>query len=1325
MKKLILIFIFFFLSFSFASAWFMDTFTQPHIWVVKYNEVLEEIKANSLQSVSIFDNEDLYRRWANVVASIWILIIWILLVKIIVSMIYGSQNNLKKDIAILMLLLIISVLFTPFFSSIGSLMAWSERTYHDEATNEDFSRIYIPSNKAIVVGNSYIDPKNWNLIKMEEVEGLLPKRKTIFKWDQSAFSEDYLWIPAKVFQTQWESKETPTKRYSRAFYSVNVDTLFQGTQWPIPNLMKKLWVDKCTIQLKDYVYKKAWAPLTFLESIWHTEYKQFYDTYKDDLIDSIKKPFKVQWKEYPWSDLQIQIPAEKCNLWLYLISNEFYETYNWDTTGQDYNWISWNLLMKWYLIFDQTDSLKKLAKEWLSYIDQKRIVYINQAIRNLYFITQLTDKKLSSDENLKNIQLACWRIITDSVQSNADFKKCLKGDAFWDSTIYTKETTQKIWLMGKNKKINGWYVMPIPQSSDWSFPLYYEIELSIWQIATKSIAKIGWGIWAGLYKHLIKDSLLDPIRTIWSTWTYAINWITEGYDKILSWSWERNEKSVRKEIEYWSVQKGFVQNIDFWSLNWMSPQLASMQSYDLDWNWKSDYDWKFTKSDFYWYHYTKDILNWVDDVELATRNYNTLNTPLYQTTVIENSDNLEFKALNWKHYVIKNNEISNFQSDTEKFGNKDYLLVNFDSTNPKSIWDDLTIEWWQYFITEWTKWYKSELFNPVTQTPTRTKIKDSWEYEYFLQPDLNTFYYSDEKMIEKKNVKDTFSLIRTWYFTSDKDTWTYIVSPKNTILPNWKYFLWLENDNSKFTYCEGSAELKSFYKENWCKTISSIDNKTIPAYIRDQKVNWKIVYNIYNIYKNWKLYKENWHVYQYLWVNEKISRIPNFTKLFLPETNSSYSSSTNFYYYKNLVNWNNFSTPKINHYRYITSIIQKEKSLIWKKIWDNTVSVWSKTTIETCESDKCKWLYWISQPLKKERVNFNELDKKYPFENARILLNPKLNLPLTYTPNNQHYLPEYQKMKQMCLINKNNTSIYSNLFDSKDWETFQNCSLIWDHTRITDIRLQTYIKTENYFNLTEASKSFTHIYIPLTTNQYLKEFTSDRRYQNFAWEATKKNSDLISFQKIKWIKIMEWDVIVLKPWVVLWAYDFPFTIMVPTKLMPFIKYVKLNNLNEEVTPSRVYTTWVYAWLTSFISYLKNWSISKFVFWDAADINDRQKYTNFNLDKYDSRPDALKYIEGIVADRYFHSYYWEAYYNEAEASSIDSMTSWISQFVLSLINWLLKYRVTILETFYLIWPILTFCLIFTGTRKIFTFAVTFILSLIILPVVILFFVNFLT
>ena len=197
-------------------------------------------------------------------------------------------------------------------------------------------------------------------------------------------------------------------------------------------------------------------------------------------------------------------------------------------------------------------------------------------------------------------------------------------------------------------------------------------------------------------------------------------------------------------------------------------------------------------------------------------------------------------------------------------------------------------------------------------------------------------------------------------------------------MPNWKYFLWLENDNSKFIYCEGSAELKSFYKENWCKTISSIDNKTIPAYIRDQKVNWKIVYNIYNIYKNWKLYKENWHVYQYLWVNEKISRIPNFTKLFLPETNSSYSSSTNFYYYKNLVNWNNFSTPKINHYRYITSIIQKEKSLIWKKIWDNTVSVWSKTTIETCESDKCKWLYWISQPLKKERANFNELDKKYP-----------------------------------------------------------------------------------------------------------------------------------------------------------------------------------------------------------------------------------------------------------------------------------------------------------------------------------------------------------
>jgi len=43
----------------------------------------------------------------------------------------------------------------------------------------------------------------------------------------------------------------------------------------------------------------------------------------------------------------------------------------------------------------------------LTYTEQKRFVYVNQAIKNLYNITQLLDEKLASDENLKEIQLAC------------------------------------------------------------------------------------------------------------------------------------------------------------------------------------------------------------------------------------------------------------------------------------------------------------------------------------------------------------------------------------------------------------------------------------------------------------------------------------------------------------------------------------------------------------------------------------------------------------------------------------------------------------------------------------------------------------------------------------------------------------------------------------------------------------------------------------------------------------------------------------------------------------------------------------------------------
>ena len=180
--------------------------------------------------------------------------------------------------------------------------------------------------------------------------------------------------------------------------------------------------------------------------------------------------------------------------------------------------------------------------------------------------------------------------------------------------------------------------------------------------------------------------------------------------------------------------------------------------------------------------------------------------------------------------------------------------------------------------------------------------------------------------------------------------------------------------------------------------------------------------------------------------------------------------------------------------------------------------------------------------------------------------------------------------------------------------------------------------------------------------------------------------------------------------------------MVPTEIMPYIKYVKLDNLKEEVNPSKVYTTWIYSWLTSFTSFLKNGVVSKYFFWDASSVNERQKYSNFNFDKYDSRPDSLKHIEWIVPDRYFHSYYGSAYYSEAEAWSLDNMTSWISQFLLKLINSVLKYRVTILEALYLLWPILTFSLIFTWTRKIFTITVAVIISLLILPVVILFFVN---
>ena len=73
-----------------------------------------------------------------------------------------------------------------------------------------------------------------------------------------------------------------------------------------------------------------------------------------------------------------------------------------------------------------------------------------------------------------------------------------------------------------------------------------------------------------------------------------------------------------------------------------------------------------------------------------------------------------------------------------------------------------------------------------------------------------------------------------------------------------------------------------------------------------------------------------------------------------------------------------------------------------------------------------------------------------------------------------------------------------------------------------------------------------------------------------------------------------------------------------------------------------------------------------------------------------------------------------------------MLSWIwsslSEMILSFSTWLLEYRVMILKWIYIFSPLIAFTLLFTWTRKIFSFSVALTVGLLILPVIVLFFVN---
>lgn len=1283
MKRKILLLICFFFLFIESSfgASFIEEMNQPHLKVVSYNEVLESIKNNVLSPVSIFSDEELKIKWSNTLVSLGIIIILVFLIKIGISIIYGSKNNLKRDWAFLLLLFFIASMFTPFFSLISDLTSGEEKFYSDPVTEEQYARVYLPANTAIKVLPSYINEK-WEKIGYESY---LKKRNSVFEENSFNYSHDYLGVPAKVVQTQLESESDPESRYSTAFYSVNLDTLFNDMVWPTKN------IGSCSLRVDTLLEQWDWAAFNIIGALGRDDWQRKYEEKKEAFFEDKYQPYsdidgsKIEWKG-------VVVEEKDCTLWEYFLSEDFIESFSYGLANnagtafletktlaalREEQWdresLQNLLLSSGWAVMYTSKTMKDLWPS-LSYEQQKRVIYTLEAAKNLFIMSRFDNKDIKQDIGVAEAMKACGRILSDEIQSNEDFRICLHGDVAGDTTMYTFETTKNIGLAGTNPEVNEGYVLPVPQNEDWDHPAYY---------------RVGNDLLSFLNISNYKDD---------DGWFFS----------FLFWNWGKDTEAE----QYGVYQSIITESPRVYSRQQFQPQLASFNTYDIDGNGEVDRDqWAVGGKDpldekFHSYFYG-DVTD-IEDINLKTDSLDYLKSPLYKTIPNEDSDEeIGFIAL-WENaniVPVDEDDVDKTSVSTysvESITDQDYIFI---SSERKNIVDSGLRAWDYIPDTIATLGHEMYSFDPQTKSSSSinavAKLSGK-SYTYFTTPSFESLFYTNSDFIEPVRMME-WEIEETGYFISNTESSNISASSKTTngSLLQGEYIF---QGITGFNHCENVAEMKAHLSGTLCKTVTRIDGLLLDSYISQAISQEKEVYTIFK--RGSSYYVEN---------QIELSNTPKLSDLYIAPGTFSYSSAANIYFYKNLATSTIVAFDPGTHYqnyqRFFSSTVSPANiSYITQK---------GSASVERYDGN-IGYTIDISTPS----VDFDILWKEYPSRFSRVLLNPQYNPPLEYIPNNEFYLPEYQNNDGVCVINKEYWEKYKNFFDyypGKSEDFLDKCSLIGNHNRISDVRLNTLVQSESLINISPESESFTHIHIPLTTNAYIKTFSEDRRDYSYAGEALKEDG-LLWTKRVTGLKITEGDIAVLKPWVVLWAYNYPFTLIVSSDIVPFLEYVKTDNPLEKTHSSKIYSGGIFSIVSGLIKFVREGEASQALLWNATSLTEEEKYENFVADKYDSRPEALKKIEWVVPDRFFSAYYGSAYFSNSESGRLNTTFTSIAELGLNLVDIILSYRVEFLKFIYILGPLLVFTLLFQATRKIFSFVITITIILLLLPIIILVLVN---
>lgn len=825
-----------------AQTSFLQEVTQPQLKVVKFNENIESVRQSLLDPVSIFLDRNLYVQWNNILIGMLVIMFSLIFLQIGLSVFKWSKDNLKKYGVSVLIVFLVGSLYAPVFSKVSEFSAWSDTSIiTDKVSGENYSRIYLPANTAISVEPYYI--KDW-WTKVElwgkntGSEWVLQKRN-----DDTIWSWEYLGVPAKVAQTQWQSLTDPTDRASTAFYWVNIDTLMKGSSlnYYIPEdkiealgILKE-W-NQCSVAIQPELYsdnpftfygdsssadkKLKNIVLTFLEATWNTKWldqveaiksslNNDYDKALDHIPESLRLNFKYitgggpvkitswdSWQSNYRIPLKITRECNKFPLGLYLMSDQWLSNIGWrnsqvETTGEQGPAVlsALKLYNNSFTFFKHKASIL-LDSE--SYINQKKILYTWYAYLTLDALTRQdpgTELK-SNTSRLKEAALWCGRILMWTVQEAWDYKRCLLSDQVWDTTLYTFDTTTKIWLAWLNKNINQGYILPVPVTMDWdrqNIALTYGdlksllddpsklVNNAIQKAADATSNAVWWGV-----KNVWTVTKNVWSATVWVVWnilkfmppSILYFWPVAIYDMLTATKDSSTLDSIREQLKSksidtsaftpeqlvwvfgWLLQRALLNSYEIWFYNSaFEPQLASFESYDLNGDGKRDYDNKvtFTPTDkttsYYSYHF------WSSIPSLSKDSVNFLQKPTQRVLPLETNQKFKmFQDMNtWESKLVTEDSGKLKQVDVQWYTigwEPDWFVNPLDDDKLKVLFP--RDQWYQQtYVPGKLDNASLVLKNGVVNTPTITPSTTPWTV-----PGMS----NDNEWSTIKAVKDTLDI---------------------------------------------------------------------------------------------------------------------------------------------------------------------------------------------------------------------------------------------------------------------------------------------------------------------------------------------------------------------------------------------------------------------------------------------------------------------------------------------------------------------------------------------------------------------------------------